>query len=389
MKQIKKIVEHKLKKAINTCFAFFFGFLPLNNRKIVFDNFAGKGYGDNPAYIADEIMRQKLDYDIVWIVRDKEIASSLPMGIRTAKYKSLKSMYEFSTAKVWVDNIRCTERPNKRKNQVYIQTWHSAYGFKEVEKDAINLGPSYKKKAMRDGRESDAIIASSEQQCMLYKESFWLSENTEILKFGAPRYDKLIGLSEDNVFKANVRTEFGIEEDTYTVLYAPTFRDDRSTKWYISDLNRIIGAFEEKYNKKCAVIVRLHPTVTSHKAFFEYSSKIINGTDYPDMQSLALISDCLITDYSSGIFDFILLKKDVFMYVPDYEIYKSSRGLNSEFDNCPYPKAYSLDELVEKIENFDEKARENISKYYRDNPVYKTGNASKLIVEWINTAICN
>ena len=81
-----------------------FSIMPLKENKIIFDNFAGKGYADNPKYIANELLNRKLDLDLVWLLNDME--QILPVGIRKVKYNSIKSLYEYATAKVIVDNIR-------------------------------------------------------------------------------------------------------------------------------------------------------------------------------------------------------------------------------------------------------------------------------------------
>ena len=77
-------------------------FLPIKSNKIVFDNFCGRGLGDSPMYIAEEIIRQGLNYDMVWLVKDMK--TDMPSEIRKVKYRSFQSLIEIATAKVWVDN---------------------------------------------------------------------------------------------------------------------------------------------------------------------------------------------------------------------------------------------------------------------------------------------
>lgn len=79
---------------------YIFRLFPIKNNKIVIDNYAGKGFGDNGKYIALELLKRndKNKYDIVWITKDLE--SHFPKGIRVVPYISLKSIYEQATAKI-------------------------------------------------------------------------------------------------------------------------------------------------------------------------------------------------------------------------------------------------------------------------------------------------
>lgn len=66
-----------------------FSWLPLNKRKLVFDNFGGRGYGDNPKYIADELLKQDKNLDIVWLTKD--MSTSVPDGVRKVRYGSWRA----------------------------------------------------------------------------------------------------------------------------------------------------------------------------------------------------------------------------------------------------------------------------------------------------------
>ena len=125
--------------------------LPVFRRKIVFNNFYGKGYGDSPKYIAEEIRRQGLDVDMVWLVND--LSMDFPPGIRKVKLQSLKASFELSTAKMIVSNVRATLPYKKKQSQYYIQTWHGSVAFKAIEKDAIDkLRPDYVREAIEDSK---------------------------------------------------------------------------------------------------------------------------------------------------------------------------------------------------------------------------------------------
>ena len=90
-----------------------FEILPIQKNKIIFDNFAGKGYADNPKYIANELLNRKLDLNLVWLLNDME--QVLPSGIRKVKYNSIRALYEYATSKVIIDNVRNSHLMKKKK----------------------------------------------------------------------------------------------------------------------------------------------------------------------------------------------------------------------------------------------------------------------------------
>src|SRR5699024_3955713 len=126
-------------------YSFFLWLFPIKKNKIVISNYFGKGFGDNAKYILNELNRRNLSIDIVWLLKDELFPTiKLPINTRIVKYGSLRSLFEMATAKVWISNTRLYYSPPKRKQQYYIQTWHSPLRLKTIEKDAeSNLSEYY------------------------------------------------------------------------------------------------------------------------------------------------------------------------------------------------------------------------------------------------------
>ena len=359
-----------------------FSWLPLNKRKLVFDNFGGRGYGDNPKYIADELLKQDKNLDIVWLTKDMSI--SVPDGVRKVRYGSWRAFLEWSTAKIWVDNIRNSDRPWKRKKQIYLQTWHGSYGVKLVEKDVEStLSKSYLEMAKYDGRISDGIISSCQLQTEQFKKSFWLGDNVEILEYGLPRNDDFFRNEKISHINQIVRDRYGISLDELVVLYMPTFRDDGSTEAYNLDYDKVINSFQKFYNKKVRVLIRFHPNVDN--TFFKNDDeRLINVTDYSDPQDLMFAADIMISDYSSAPTDFMLLNRVIFLYMPDYEEYTKLRPLNQDFNNLPFIKCHTNFELVEHISRFSKiDYYKCVNDYKLKNRQFDDGDAARKSAEWI------
>ena len=136
---------------------------------MTFDN----DYTCNARYIVDEILRQKLPIDIVWAGNKASIeGNKFPYGVRTVRRASFEMYEEQATAKVWLDNaLNCLwyDMP-KKKDQVYINTWHGSMGIKKLQGDANWM--SYAKKC---DKMTDFMVANSTFEEEVYRTTFWPS----------------------------------------------------------------------------------------------------------------------------------------------------------------------------------------------------------------------
>ncbi len=380
--RILYLVILELEKYLRVYFSILFFLIPIKENKIVVCNYYGKGYGDNGKYIVEKIIKKGLDYDIVWLLnKDLMKKNSLPTQVRAVKYGSLRGLYELATAKVWIDNCRKTFYPLKRKGQFYIQTWHGGIALKKVEKDVQEkLGAFYVKAAKKDSKMADLFVSNSKFCTNMYRRAFWYEGR--ILECGSPRNDIL--LSHDTHVKEKVREYFDLNENTNILIYAPTFRADYSVDVYKIDFNELIKVLEKKIGGKWCVLVRLHPNISYKSNFINYNSKVINATDYEDMYELLAVSDILITDYSSTMFEFSLAYKPVFLYAPDIESYKKDRNFYFDIFGLPFPVAETQHQLYTQIENFDqERYSIRLKNFFEQLGVVERGNAADKVVEEI------
>lgn len=385
---IKKGKRKFFKKFLQHPFAVLVYFLPIKENRIVFDNFGGKGYGDSTKYIAEELIKSGRNYELVWLV-DNLSSYEFPKQIKPVKIDSIKALCMRATAKVWIDNVRHLHPVKKKKEQVYLQAWHAPFGPKKAEADAEKeLGEDYVREAKYDGQIADGIISNSKLLDNQFKRAFWLSDHVEILSYGLPRND-FLARQIDNTSKCDyLRNKFGFEEDCFYILYAPTFRDNYSLEGYKLEYEKIVKEFSAKVNKKAKIVVRLHPNVWNQSNFINYGENILNGTIYPDMQELLLACDALISDYSSCVFDFAILKKPVFICALDIKEYEKTRGLLPEFYDFPFPIATSNEEMLTNIKNYDQKSYfDKVNRYFERYPLYDDGNASKRVVDWLEKKI--
>jgi CDP-glycerol glycerophosphotransferase len=360
--------------------------LPVKNNKIVICNYFGKGYGDNGKYIVEEIIRQKLDYDVVWMLKKDLLGTSgFPSRVRTVKYASLRCLYELATAKIWIDNARKTFYPFKKKSQYYIQTWHGGLGVKCVEQAAADkLTPEYVKHAKNDSKMADLMTSNGEYITRVFKTNFWY--DGEVLERGFPRNDILIQNSAE--LKNTVKEKLKIPGDKKILLYAPTFRNEAKVEDYFFDTGDTIKALKTRFGGDWVILMRLHPNISALSENISYSDVLINATNYDDLQELLLVADAFVTDFSSCLSDFFITRRPVFLYCTNYSEYLEERGFNLDIRELGFPMAESGGEFIKNIEQFNEddctKAVE--SNFKRLGYVFN-GHASRDIVEVIKKQI--
>ena len=365
-----------------------FNRMELSAKKIVFVNFLGRGYGCNPKYIAEEILRQNLPYDMVWLVND--LNESMPEKIRKVSYGSLDSIYELATAKVIVSNVKnLLPYPNKKRGQFFIMTWHAWQGLKYIEKDAEEkLSPTYVAQSRANSKITDLMMVGTQDALEEYRRVMWY--DGEILPCGLPRND--IFFRRDEKLIAQVKQLLGVPPENKIVMYAPTFRDDVAVTAEVCrlDAKKLLAALKKRFGGEWSLLMRQHPNVAAAFAKNYFDVNVINATTYPDMQELILISDVLISDYSSVICDFMFTGKPVFIYAKDYDSYTNERGLRPIFFDLPYHVNKSEAELFYDIETFDAAALEPQIKRFLDMvKPFDDGHASERVVERIKLVITN
>src|SRR5699024_4212608 len=185
----------------------------------------------------------------------KEMAG-LPQSIRTVRFRSLRHIYEMTTANIWLDNNRVCQYLFKRAGQYYIQTWHGGLGLKKIEGDApYGVNARHIKFSKRDSKMTDLYISNSKHLSDIYKRAFWF--DGDILESGYPKNDILF--EGKDTYQDKVRNKFGVHKKEKILLYAPTFRENGAIDAYDIDFNLLHDALNKI--DKWTIFIRLHPNV--------------------------------------------------------------------------------------------------------------------------------
>lgn len=393
MKKVDTESRYIRKRKVKACLSYLFysmlRIFPVKENKLVFTTFEGDGgYCCNPRYIAEALLRRDKNYEIIWLVNNMK--KEFPEGIRKVKNTYLNRAYHLVTAKVWVDNSRKAFGTAKRRKQIYIQTWHAALEFKPVGKFRGKLFPKIAHiVSAYDSRLADYVTSNSEWCTKLYPKMLLYHGN--IIKTGSPRCDVLIN-NRVEVYKS-VRRRYGVPEDAKVVMFAPTFRggsQKESRQVFVEepslDFSALTKALEKKFGGSWFIFMRLHPQLAAQLEKVPLKNHMDNMLDVSqadDMNELLCASDVLVTDYSSTAFDAICAYIPVFLYADDLEEYVKERGkLMWDMRSLPFTMAETNGELVENIEQFDEKQyKNNIDKFQHKYGVLEDGKASERVVD--------
>lgn len=363
------------------------------NNRIVIDNFVGNGFGCNPKYIVNEIIKQKLPYELIWL--DNGNKNHLyPSNIKKVDYYSKEAFKYLSSAKIIISNCRLNYFIEngfiKKPNQCYIQTWHGCLAFKKIEKDIEHnkVYKKYLKSAKTDSKYINYLISPSSFDLQLLKNNFYYKG--DILNIGYPRNDIFFYNDKEKETIINkVHSSLKIPKNKKIILYCPTFRDDDNLQVYKLNVEKILTVAKHKFSEDFVFVIKLHPNI-QYKAY-ELSlifKNSINATNYNDIQELLLATDILITDYSSCIFDYSLEHKPAFVYASDIKEYSQERGFYLNIYEMPFPIAETEDELIDNIANFNyEKYKSNLSEFLEKRDSKDNGFVSKEIVEIIKKNI--
>ena len=351
-----------------------------------------KQYSCNPRYLTEYLLENNPEFEIFWVFKGNVDTSGVDKRIKCIRYKSLQYYLLVNTAEFFITNARTDPYRiywHKRKGQKYVMLWHGGVALKRIEKDAeAQLSYSYLKKAKIDSKVCDLMVSGCRFQTSLLKEKFWY--DGEILEKGIPRNDVFFDKARHPEMRGRICRKYGISPDSRIVLYAPTFRRDKSIEPYRINWSRLVPELRKIYGtEKVSILLRLHPNLIgkADASSLVNDESVLDVTRYHDMQELLCVSDLLITDYSSSMFDITMLKKPCMLYATDIEKY--NRGYYFDFAELPFPLARNEEELIGNIRTFDSAAYEEAVESFFEKHIglCEDGNASKAIAGWFTRHI--
>lgn len=271
----------------------------------------------------------------------------------------------------------------KREGQKYIQTWHSSLRLKMIEKDVEStLKPNYIAMALNDSKNIDILLSGCQKSTEIFEHCFWY--DGEIMPSGTPRNDLFFDSDTKSRISA-IKNSLGIKENEKILLYAPTFRKDEGLQYYNVQYDFLQEKLQQKYGENWKILVRLHPHLLNHSKELLGQSPVIDVTRYDDIQELLLISDMLLTDYSSLMFDYAPSLRPCLLYTPDLESYQQQdRQLYFQIGELPFPICRTNEEIMHTINTLCETDyQQHISSFMQEVGSFEDGHASERVIKRI------
>jgi CDP-glycerol glycerophosphotransferase len=327
--------------------------LPLREA-ILFISWNGQQCSDNPLGIAEELRRRGDDREHIWVVNDWSVPA--PPGA-TVVLSGTEEYYEaFARCRYVVSNDDMQAHYRKRDGQIYLQTWHGTplkkIGF-DIQRPQFASGTAYFGHLSQDVAKWDLLLSQNPFSTPILRRSFKF--DGEICEYGYPRNDALS--RGDEAAAERIRRNLGIPDGKRVVMYVPTWRDNQfyASGKYRFDLRLDLEKAWQQLGDDHVILIRGHHHLADDVPAGMRPGFAFNVTDYPDIAELFLVSDVLITDYSSVMFDFASTGRPILLFTYDLEKYRDTlRGFNFDLEaEAPGPLLATSDEVIAAIADID------------------------------------
>ncbi|RKO63036.1 bifunctional glycosyltransferase/CDP-glycerol:glycerophosphate glycerophosphotransferase [Caldibacillus debilis] len=330
--------------------------LPIKKKTIVFESYWGKSFSDNPRALYEYIDEKHPEFETVWFFKDQY--TPITGRAKRVRINSFKYFYYLARAKYFVNNVNFPDIYKKRKKAVEIQTMHGT-PLKTLGLDNPQEVPTekHKKSLIQRCSRWDYLTVPSDYVASIAKRAYKF--NKEVLKTGYPRNDKLFQKNNRDYINS-VKKKLNLPSDKKIILYAPTWRIKGKY-----NLQLDLDMMKKELNDEYIILIRLHHFMTKGFSLEEHKDFAYDISWYDDISDLYLISDILITDYSSVMFDYALLDKPMLFFTYDYEKYKNQlRGMYFDFaDESPGPLLFNTHEIVREIKDISNFYKKYGNKY--------------------------
>lgn len=366
-----KGIKNRLFKLCYMLFCFF----PIDKNKIVFASDSRTELNGNFFFVYEELLKRNLNLEIKFVFNES-------VNHKRSFRETIGMAYQIATAKIiLLDDFYPKIYPlNIRKGADLIQVWHAAGAFKTFGFSRLGRpgGPSPYSKNHKNYTKA---AVSSEGVRGNYAEGFGITEE-KVYATGVPRSDIFFDEDYKGYVKERLHEKYPILREKKVILFAPTFRGNGQSSAHYSYENLNLKELYENLSDEYVFLMKIHPFVKNKITIpYEYADFFIDFSEYREINDLLLVTDILITDYSSVCFEFALLNKPMLFFAYDVNEYIESRDFYyNYFDFVPGPIVKTTEQIIETIkkEDFQLEKIPNFVKYFFDDTL---GKASKNVVD--------
>jgi CDP-glycerol glycerophosphotransferase len=385
IKRLKTILRHR-KELVKFCYLHFFLKKSTKESWVFCESFFGKSYSDSPKYIYEYLsVHAPGKYRFIWVVDRR--ASRIPYMHTRVKRYSLRYCYYLARSKYYVFNGRQPEWTVKRSGNVFLQTWHGTPLKRLVfdQEDVSSATARYKLQVYHQSRAWDYLIAPNPYSGEIFRRCFLYGK--VMLETGYPRNDILHAVDSGERSR-RIKERIRLPSGKKTLLYAPTWRDDEyySKGRYKFSLQLNLRQMKDRLGEDYVLLLRTHYFIADRLDIRGLEDFVYNVSSYDDIAELYLISDVLITDYSSVFFDYANLKRPMLFFMYDLLKYRDIlRGFYIDIEEeLPGPILSTSEEVVKAIERLDsirEEYQDKYDSFYVKYCGWEDGGSTQRVVE--------
>ena len=369
----------------------------IDNKLVIFEVFGGRNYTCSPKAIYEKMitMDEFKDYKFVWAFKDpsKHEIKEDPRTI-IVKSNSKKYLKYMASSKYWIVNSIIPNFIGKKKKQIYVQCWHGTPLKRlrcdiEVNGSVMNTIKDIRRKNDIDAKRFDYFISANRFSSEKFTSAFNLKKFNKcvMIEEGYPRNDSLFNRSNEDILK--IKKKIGVPLDKKIIFYPPTFRDNQhdSSMGYTYKVELDFDSFKDKFSDEYVVLFRPHYFVANSFDFKKYEGFVYDVSSYDDINDLYLISDIIMTDYSSIFFDYANLHRPMIFFMYDLDLYKGKlRDFYISLDELPGPITETQQDLEKNLKDIYNISKKYEEKYIKFNQKYNyldDGNASLRVIKVI------
>lgn len=329
---MKAMIRKIIIKCVNIVYRLCYKLIPVNEKMAIFISFHGKGYSDNPKAIYGEMKKDDRfkDFQFIWFIKKAHMKDVHIEGAKIVAYRSIKYFYYMSKAKFWVINVKMTDEIKKKPNQIYLQTWHGT-PLKRLAKDIqtskdatfYRTKMSYEdmvKSYDVDVKKYNYMISPNKFCSEVFPSAFGINKE-RLIETGYPRNDFITNATSEDI--ADIKKKYEIPENKKVILYAPTWRDNSYVAaGYTFELKADFLKWKEILGDNYIVLFKPHYNIINKYEGETLGGFLVSVPAEAEINELYVISDILITDYSSVFFDYAVLNRPIYFYMYDLDSYK-------------------------------------------------------------------
>lgn len=322
--------------------------LPLRRRVVLASSHDGRLRGN---LVVIEAALRAADPPIDVVVLAHASRGDLPGKVRAIWHAALAG-YHLATARLFIvdDYFFPLYVIRPRPGTWTVQTWHASGAFKKFGLSVLDKSFGATEALTRKVRihgNYDTCLIGSPAGAAFYAEAFGQPLERFAPEIGIPRTDVLLDPAIVTDTARAVRERYGIAAGKRVVLYAPTFRGD-SVGRAVAGPSLDLRVLYELLGDDHVVLLRLHPFIRAASAIPPaLAAFAIDVSDHPEINDLLLASDVLVTDYSSVIFEYALLRRPMVFFAPDLDAYEGERGFYFDYrTGVPGPVFASTEEVA-------------------------------------------